>query len=164
MKMRQPCPGQHVGRKKAGIRGFGKLLSMPRCEGRPGTTLYIFKNQWEVLCEHLYAMLGALQCSSQVSGRMAVDKRFEQPANAPQLLSKYDMSLLQTRSKMQKDPRDRRYSPFTPRAPWRTCRSTGHFDPSRTDKGGKGKGKGYNQRFVPRKEKVDDRTTQWADI
>ena len=41
-----------------------------------------------VLCEHLFAMLGALDYSIQSSRRVAVDKRFEQPAIAPELLSK----------------------------------------------------------------------------
>ena len=110
--------------------------------------------------EHVFATLVALDYSIQVSRRTAIDKCFRQPASAPELLSKDDMSLLQTCSNMQKHLRDRGCSPLTPQASWRAFRLTGRFDRRRTDKGSKDKSKSYTQRFVPRKEEVDDCTPQ----
>ena len=113
-----------------------------------------------VLCEHLFAMLGALDYSIQSSRRVAVDKRFEQPAIAPELLSKDDMSLLQSRNKLQKDLRGMRFSPYSHRSSFRSFSTRGRFDPRRSGKGGKGKGKGFTQRFMPRNDKLDERPQQ----
>ena len=112
-----------------------------------------------VLYEHLFAVLGALDYSIQSSRRVAIDKRFEQPAIAPELLSKGDMSILQARSKLQRHPRGRCFKPCAQRNSFRSFSSQNSFEYQGSTKGGKGKGKGYTQRFIPRKDKLDEYST-----